>query len=366
MALRLKGLTVTVFERSSDIRKVQVGGGFHVWTNAMRALNEIGLGETARELGSPLERTRFLNHHGKLLAEWPCGAIGRELEAQDVGLSRAALQGMLVEGVSDGDVRTGMECTGFEQDADGVTARFSNGQEERGDVLVAADGLRSTVRGQLFGPTEPDFAGYTQWQTTTERGADLIPAGDEHVIFGPALRGVMHHVDEGLLFWAAVTYGPEGGGAVAEAPKATLLERFADFPDALQAAIDATPEENFSGLDIYDRKPLDRWGDGRVTMLGDAAHPMTTNTSQGGNQALEDAVVLAGCLGEASDHATALREYEARRIPRTSSAVKRSHMAAKTNAWNDPVRCRARDLITTVVFRTVALKDHRKFVAAEL
>jgi 2-polyprenyl-6-methoxyphenol hydroxylase-like FAD-dependent oxidoreductase len=365
IALQRSGVGVTVFERSTDLRNVRVGGGFHIWANAVRALRELGLAERSQELGAQIEITRFMNPRGRVLAEWPCGEIGRTLGAPDVGLSRAALQGMLVEGAGGVEIRTGMECTGFEQDEDGVTVRFADGHEERGAALIGADGLRSVVRGQLFGATAPDYAGYTQWQTAIDRG-DLLPAGDEHVIFGPGLRTVMHHTDDQRLFWAAVTYGPEGGGAVKERPKAILLELFREFPERFLTAVEATPDAEVTGLDVYERKPIKRWGEARVTLLGDAAHPMTTNTSQGGNQAIEDGVVLARCLKDGSDPASALRDYEARRIPRTSALVKRSHAAARTGAWADPLRCRIRDVMMRVVLSGVALKDHRKLVSADL
>jgi 2-polyprenyl-6-methoxyphenol hydroxylase-like FAD-dependent oxidoreductase len=365
IALSRSGLDVTVFERSEDVCSVRVGGGFHIWANAIRALSEVGLAERAQEVGAHIEVTRFMNPRGQVLAEWPCGEIGRALGAPDVGLSRAGLQNMLVQAAQGVDIRAAMEYEGFEQDAEGVTARFADGSEARGAVLIGADGLSSAVRAQLFGARDPDFAGYTQWQSAIDAG-DALPAGEEHVVFGPGSRSVMHHIDDGHLFWAAATYGPEGGGSVQESPKAALLERFREYPPLLLESIEATPEAEITGLDIYDRKPIKSWTEGRVTLLGDAAHPMTTNTSQGGNQAIEDGVVLARCLRDAPDTATGLRDYEAHRIPRTSAIVKRSHAASKTGAWSDPVRCRIRDAMMRVVLGRVALKGHREFVAGEL
>jgi 2-polyprenyl-6-methoxyphenol hydroxylase-like FAD-dependent oxidoreductase len=145
-----------------------------------------------------------------------------------------------------------------------------------------------------------------------------------------------------------------------------LLERFADWPAPFAQAVEGTPEEDITGLAVFDRKPVKSWGSGRVTLLGDAAHPMTTNTSQGGNQAIEDAVVLAGCLEREPDVAKALRKYEERRIARTTKLVKRSHQAANMNAWRDPVRIRFRDVLFSNVLPRVGLSDLRKDVAVEL
>ena len=116
---------------------------------------------------------------------------------------------------------------------------------------------------------------------------------------------------------------------------------------------------------MYDRKPAKRWGEGRVTLLGDAAHPMTTNTSQGGNQALEDAVTLVRCLrDEAGSPVDALRSYEARRRKRTAPLVKRSRGAANMNAWRDPVRLLYRDAVWRLVLGRIAPAVHRRDVAA--
>ena len=141
IALRRSGIEAVVFERETDVLKIQVGGGIHLWTNAMRALQELGLADRIADIGVPIERTEFRTRGGRLLATWPVGEIAHEFGLQDFGISRAELQQLLVESQGDGVVRTGLICTGFEQDASGVTARFSDGSEERGSALVGADGL---------------------------------------------------------------------------------------------------------------------------------------------------------------------------------------------------------------------------------
>jgi 2-polyprenyl-6-methoxyphenol hydroxylase-like FAD-dependent oxidoreductase len=118
-------------------------------------------------------------------------------------------------------------------------------------------------------------------------------------------------------------------------------------------------------MDIYDRPPVERWGQGRVTLLGDAAHPMTTNLAQGACQAIEDAVVIARNLSASSDIPAALRTYETQRIPRTSSIVKQSSRLASLGRWKNPVACSARDRFMKIVFNGVALRQHERDMAYE-
>lgn len=365
IALDRAGIEVSVFEKAADPMTTQVGGGFHIWGNAVRALRELGLEECAAEIGAPIERTEFHSWRGRRLAVWPLAEIAREAGAADWGVTRGRLLAMLYGQVAPGTVTPGMELTEFWDDGEGVTAKFSNGSEERADFLVGADGLRSAVRAGLLGKREPDYAGYTQWQTTTDRANGLLERGTEQITFGPALRTVVHHVGGGDLFWAAVTYGPESGGGKPAGRKRMLLERFSGWPAPITAAIENTPEEQIAGLPVYHRKPVKQWGKGRVTLLGDAAHPMTTNTGQGGNQAVEDAVVLAHALEGDQNVSGALRSYEVMRIARTTPLVKRSRQAAVMNAWSDPIRSTARDLMMRVGLPGPALRELRQTVAVE-
>jgi 2-polyprenyl-6-methoxyphenol hydroxylase-like FAD-dependent oxidoreductase len=367
VALRAAGVDAAIFDQAEQAGATMVGGGFHLWPNGVRALRELGLDGTARGVGAPIERTEYYSSTGRKLAQWPVGEIARSLGAFDVGIGRKELIELLFSAAGAEQVQTGAKLVAFDDDGGGVTARFADGREERGDVLVGADGLRSVVRAKLLGAVEPDFVGYVQWQTLIEGGHDLLPDGVERVTFGPGSRAVMHRVSDGRLFWACVIYGAATDGGRPPGRKARLLQVFKDWPDPIPAAIDATPEEQITGLPIFDRRPVESWGRGRVTLLGDAAHPMTTNTSQGGNQAIEDGVLLGRMLGGVErDPTGSLRAYEQRRIARTTPLVNNSRFISNMNAWRDPLRVRFRDNLWAVMLRTKALSDQRKAVATPL
>ena len=363
-ALASQGIEVRVLEQADDLGKIQLGGGFHIWTNAARALQRLGLYEQVQAIGAPMEVAEYRTASGRLLATWPVAEIARENGVVEVGVSRQDLQTLLVEAVGPERIRLGARCTGFEQDGAQVRLQLADGSEERGSLLIGADGLRSAIRAQIHGELEPRFAGYTQWQSLIPDEGYPLPAGAERVLFGAGERAVLHHVGGGRLFWAAVIYGPEQGG-VASAGKEMLLERFTGWQEPLAAAIEASAPERIARLQIYDRDPLSSWGVGRVTLLGDAAHPMTTNLSQGACQVLEDAAALGRCMSETDDAEAALRAYERVRIPRTSAVVKQSRRVAWTGEWHKPITVAVRNRLMKVIMAGPALKDHRKFVAAE-
>jgi 2-polyprenyl-6-methoxyphenol hydroxylase-like FAD-dependent oxidoreductase len=364
--LRRKGIEVALFEQQDDLRKIQVGGGIHMWANAMRALTQLGLAERVTEHGAPIDRTEFRNWRGKVLATWPIGEVAAGLGTRDVGISRAELQQVLIDAQESGTVNAGMSCIGFEQDETGVVARFAGGAEERGTFLVGADGLRSTTRAQLLGAAPPQYAGYAQLQALVEDSADLLPTGTERVVFGRGSRAVLHQVGGGRLFWAGALYGPEGMSVLAGGKKQALLDRFRGWEQPIEAAVGATPEDAIVAFDIYDRPPVAAWSHGRVTLLGDAAHPMTTNLSQGGCQALEDAVVLASCLSREPDVPRALQAYDQSRLPRTSRLVKQSHGIARMGKLKSAPACAVRDRITAIALGGPGLKDYRRLAAEPL
>jgi 2-polyprenyl-6-methoxyphenol hydroxylase-like FAD-dependent oxidoreductase len=146
----------------------------------------------------------------------------------------------------------------------------------------------------------------------------------------------------GRVYWFAVKNAPEDARSPG-GERDELRRIFRDWHDPIPDLIEATDEALILRNDIYDRAPLRRWGQGRVTLLGDAAHPMTPNLGQGACQALEDAVVLADCLREAGDTGAALRAYEAGRIPRTTFLVNRSRDIGRVAQWQHPLAVWARD-----------------------
>jgi 2-polyprenyl-6-methoxyphenol hydroxylase-like FAD-dependent oxidoreductase len=249
---------------------------------------------------------------------------------------------VLVDAIGD-SLRMGTECVGFTQDGDGVTVTLADGSEERGDLLVGADGIWSKTRVATIGDSEPRYAGYTTSRAIIDFDPTLAPPGLFRQYWGRGDVFITYRVAEGRLYWVAATRAEESPNGDATVGKAKLAERYGDFSQPVPQIIAETAEEVIVDVDAKDRRPADRWGEGRVTLLGDAAHPMSPTQGQGACQAIEDAVVLGKCLQGQSDIPAALRAYEERRIPRSSRFVRQSWTIGSVGRWQNPIACAVRD-----------------------
>src|SRR5262249_17762332 len=153
VALRRVGIEATVFERAPEIR--EVGAGLSLWSNAVKALRRLGLDGPVVARASVIERVRTVTDHGEFLSESDIGELSRRCAAPSVCAPRADLQRTLADAIDPLQLRTGHTCVGFEADGSGVSARFENGQVERGSFLIGADGIHSVVRAQFLGKSAP-------------------------------------------------------------------------------------------------------------------------------------------------------------------------------------------------------------------
>jgi 2-polyprenyl-6-methoxyphenol hydroxylase-like FAD-dependent oxidoreductase len=320
IALRQGGLAVAVYERTLTWQAV--GAGLSLWPNALHALRKLGLGAPMEALGTPQADAVIRTKRGEPLARLPAREMARRFGSPLIGIHRADLQQILLEALGAGVVRRGAECVGIEEHSAGVRATFADGSRAEGAVLVGADGLRSTVRARLWGSAPPRYAGYTAWRGVTPSDTRAV-AGEW---WGRGARFGAVPLSEGRVYWFASVTAPEGGPDAPGERKQALLRRFDGWDAPVLAMIAATDEAAILRNDIFDRDPLPRWGCGRVTLLGDAAHPMTPNLGQGAGQALEDAVVLGACLCAGSNPSAALREYETQRRARTAAVVQQSRL----------------------------------------
>jgi 2-polyprenyl-6-methoxyphenol hydroxylase-like FAD-dependent oxidoreductase len=343
IALRNAGTETVVFERARELKVV--GAGLSLTANATAALNELGLADAMQGIGAPVERAEIRTWRGGVLSTIPVSQLHEKLGSRSVAVHRADLQAVLLWELGEGVLRTGIEYVGFEQNSAGVRGYFTDGREEHCDVLIGADGLRSAVRARLLGDGRPRYAGYTAWRAVVTPGPDLFPPNVTVEYWGTGTRCLYAHVGGGRVYWAVSRNAPEGEKDVTGATKGALLELLRGWARPVPDLIEATEEPAILRTDIYDRDPpRKRWGEGRVTLLGDAAHPMTPDLGQGACQAIEDAVEVTRCLGhQETDAAAALRLYEARRIHRTAWIVRGSRRTGRIAQLQNPLACRLRN-----------------------
>jgi 2-polyprenyl-6-methoxyphenol hydroxylase-like FAD-dependent oxidoreductase len=343
VALGGAGVEAMVFEHAEELR--EIGAGITLWANAMKALEKLGVHDALREAGAAELGGELRSWRGERISEIPADQLRSSHGEANLAVHRADLQGALLAALSQGTVRLGAEFVGFTQDAAGVVARFADGSEERGELLVGADGIHSSVRAQLFGWRPPRYAGYTAWRGIADAGDGLVREGFGLNLWGRGSEFGLVSVGRGRFYWFVTRNAPEGEAEDAHGRKREVLDLLGGWYEPTRTAVEATGESKILRNDIHDRDPLERWGEGRVTLLGDAAHPMTPNLGQGACQAIEDAVVLARCLGAGGEVVTSLRHYEDRRIPRTADVVRRSRLAGRILQLENPVLCRLRDAV---------------------
>ena len=238
-----------------------------------------------------------------------------------------------------------------------MTAHFADGSTARGKVLIGADGLKLVVREQLHGKSEPRYAGYAARRGVLQAEVE----GRMRVILGRARRFAYFPVGGPWVYWSASTNEPAGGEESPVVLKRAVLERFEGWPYSVEEFVKGTADSNTFRADTYDRDPLKRWGEGRVTLLGDAAHPMTWDQGQGACQGIEGAVLLS----------RSSLPRTARIPPRRSGCGRRtaSHVPARSSSaragWASCVRRRA-PVVRVVRNRAVKMLTGSKKESAHL
>jgi 5-methylphenazine-1-carboxylate 1-monooxygenase len=341
LKLHARGIEALVFESVTEIRPL--GVGINLLPHGTRELIELGLGEMLAANAIETRALKYLTQYGQEIMEDPRGRAAGFRWSQ-YSIHRGALQMILLQAVRErlgpDAVRTGHHLTAFEQDGSGVVAVFgdkANGERRdsvRGDLLIGADGIHSAVRARLY-PDEgpPRFSGMMMWRGIVESepfldGRTMIIAGhwnQEAVVYPVSCEAAQR--GRSLINWvAALRIGgeqPRREDWSRQGRIEDFLPRFAnwkfgfiDLPGLFRIT------ERILEYPMVDRDPLDRWSFGRVTLLGDAAHPMYPNGSNGAAQGILDAEAVAASLSEAEgDVVTALTRYEAARRPATAAVV---------------------------------------------
>ncbi|MGW1777068.1 FAD-dependent monooxygenase [Streptomyces sp. NPDC002104] len=328
VALAGRGFDVTVVERSGRVGTQ--GSGLMLYPNGVRALDALGaqLGERVRALGhvtAPDEVRVLMDSAGTVLAEEPIGEMGERLGAPQIPMLRSALQrALLDEALAAGaTVMPGTAVEDYTAAGESVEVLLSDGKTLVCGALVGADGIHSAVRRRMLADGPAQYRGYTSVRGRT-KGSAL--GQRSYVVNGRGLQLFIAPVGGKTLYWTAKITAPagvwpaKGPDRAQEDLAAALAGWHAPVVDLIR---DADPYD-IVVTDIHDRDPAPRWVDGRVVLLGDAAHPMVPALGQGANMALEDAVVLADALSAHEDVKSALLSYQRERLERTAAVVLRS------------------------------------------
>jgi salicylate hydroxylase len=294
-ALIRRGIAVTVFEQAPALG--EVGAGVFIFPNSLRQLTRMGFAKALAAVGATVgPGSRYCRKDGTVVG--PILTTDSSGWNGMYGMHRADLLNALAAGLPPGMVRTGHRCASFTQDGSGATVSFSNGETAQADVVIAADGIHSALQRFVVTPKPPEYSGMrayrglvardrlARWQDQTHQV--WMGEGKHFMVFPVRAGTLLNYVgfvptdNETVESWSAV------------GDRDALAASFAGWDPQIATLLDKVESCFWWGL--YDRRPLERWTNGRLALLGDAAHAMLPHLGQGANQAIEDGVALAVLL----------------------------------------------------------------------
>jgi 2-polyprenyl-6-methoxyphenol hydroxylase-like FAD-dependent oxidoreductase len=323
LALRHHEIPCVVYEQAPELR--EIGAGLGLWPAPLQVFDRLALGDEIRALSRPWEIGGLRRSDGRFLVRYTSDEFAARLGEPTIGVHRGELQALLLRSLPSTMVRTGSRCIGLRQPGDGtVVASFADGSTVRAPGVIAADGQASRARAILFGDRALRDCKYIGWRGI----ATQPPATDWHVFagetWGPGGRfGIFPISGERVTWYAATPTSRSDDG------KGQLVERFGDWHQPIPTLLDATPEHDIWRDHVYDLSLLHRWSVGRVTLLGDAAHPMTPELGQGACQAVIDAWSVSDALASCSGIPAAFSAYERNRKARAQFVTLVARAAAE-------------------------------------
>jgi salicylate hydroxylase len=319
LSLLKGGFDVEVYEQAPELR--EVGAGIVLTPNAVRVLHHLGFADALVALGvAPSGWRQRRWDDGRTLLHTPVVPPAGK-PAMFYTSHRSDVLMMLAGRVPPERLHLGHRLTGFAERSGRVEMQFADRAPASADLMIGADGIHSTVRALLFGVERPRFTGCVAYRglVPAERLAHLNLPPESQIWMGPGKHFVHYPVSAGRLLnfvclidrdaWTKESWTEPGN--VADA-----LAAYQGWHSQVCAIISSVSETFVWGL--FDRAPLARWSAGRVTLLGDACHPMLPFLAQGAAQAIEDGATLAGVLSKGDDIPDLLRRYEDLRLPRTA------------------------------------------------
>jgi len=332
--LRRAGFDPQVYEQAPRFERI--GAGIQMMPNSMKVLRKIGVEDKVRA-------TSF-QPYSHLNRVWDTGEIIRELPMPEslfgapyLCMHRGDLHDALLSVLPAGIIHLGKKLAGLDQDSSGVTLTFADGTRAQADAVIGADGVHSVVRELIVGPDTPIHKGRIAYRavfpSSLLKGRDIGPSRtkwwgtDRHIVsyYTTATKSEVYFVTS--VPEPAEWLTRESWSAKGDVKE--LRAAYEGFHSDVRAVLEACPDCHKWA--ILEREPLSRWSDGRVTMLGDACHPMTPYMAQGAAAAIEDAAILARCLAEVEgdDIEGAFRCYETNRKPRTAKI----QAISSANTW---------------------------------
>jgi 2-polyprenyl-6-methoxyphenol hydroxylase-like FAD-dependent oxidoreductase len=342
VALHRSGIKATVYEKARELR--EAGAGMMLWPNATRVLKELGLLDRVAAVSGPNEHFLIRSSAGAILMDIGLGRF----DVPALCTRRSDLLDAMISALPAECIRLGHDFQYFDSRKSSVGVHFSGGARAEHDFVIGADGIRSRVRSQLLGVHEPIYRGYTVWRGLA-RLAGSVPTGSNSESWGRGKRfGILNTGGDRFTWYATANTDPDHADSP-EGRQHELLRMFSGWHEPVEHLIAGSGEGAILKNGAYDLAALKRWGQGRVMLLGDAAHPCTPNLGLGGCLALEDALVLAKSFCKEAAPELALRRYEALRRSRTRHVQQRSLLMGNIGQSENRIVAGGRRMVTSIL-----------------
>jgi 2-polyprenyl-6-methoxyphenol hydroxylase-like FAD-dependent oxidoreductase len=315
VALRRGGWNVCIYERARSVR--ELGFGLLLAPNAIAALSELGIADSVVGCTAPVTGIEIRRLNGRVIRRF-----NSQLGGPAVVALRRDLHEALLNAVGHDALNLSSEAVAVRQDRTGVSLRLEDGSTDTGAVLIGADGVGSIVRRQLHpNETPPRPSGFSAVRGVAYGVSSHLGGLSGVGYLDSGIEAAATRAGSDAVYWYVSLLSDEFPAEISSA-ETMLAKRLHEFDPTFQAIIAGTKQDDMRYDKLFERDPLPRWGVGRITLLGDAAHPLLPHTGQGAAQALEDAVALGLVLSGSEDVEKALCRYEKVRIPRTRKFVK--------------------------------------------
>lgn len=343
IALQRKGFNPTIYEQAPELK--MIGAGLGLSGNAIKAFSEIGIENAVLKAGSVLKRMAIKDMHGQVLNETNSERISEKYGiANNFSIHRADLHEALLEQTDKRKLVLSKTCIAFEQTATKIKLTFQDGTIATTDYVIACDGINSIFRKKLLPSAVPRYSGYTCWRAVIEYAPPGFDRDQTSETWGPGARFGIVPLNRNRLYWFATLNAKAKDEKLKTYTTKDILKQFQDFHHPIPEIIKHTKEEQLIWADINDLAPIKQFAFNNILLLGDAAHATTPNMGQGACMAIEDAATLANCMKNYGAIEEAFRQFELRRIGRTTKIVNTSWRLGKVAQLENPLLMRLRNI----------------------
>lgn len=352
IALRRKGIQTNIYEQAEKIRPV--GAGIILANNAMQVYEKLGLKKKIESKGNPISAMKITNSKLVPMSAVYLESFEKKYKAKNIAIHRGDLQQLLLNQLDESTIYLNHRLTHVTRCESGYKLEFESNDPKISSMLLAADGLNSKIRTQLFPKSTIRNANQICWRGITDYNLSEAYKHELNEAWGQGDRFGFVQIAPSKVYWYALK-------STAEAcySKDQLNEYFKDYHPIINEIIKSTTTDSIHTAVIADLKPIMQWYDKQVCLIGDAAHATTPNMGQGACQAIEDAYILAECL-EKYGEPEAFKLYQKIRIEKAHQVVKTSRAIGKLAHWKNPFAIAIRNSLMRITPEKISRKQTEK------